>query len=626
MTKSRTAGAVVEFLVVAALLRVSFLSVAVVRACELQIWRASTADSLDRPTASDPLLVQSIRRLDREWEFEFTGKSYWIGYTADMKAIAEHGERAIEPLLAFFPRAESLSGRVGVVYTLHLIGTRDGKRGRFQEEFTNRAARSALLRLLPEDETRLLVLSLLRRDPWPADLETLFLWMKRSPQERWAIVKLLQRYEVEARPVHQAIAKDARLIVSARAGFASALEAYEELVARRRADFPERFDHEPGYFHAEALEQLTRCEYMSFGEPVEYFLEPLAPGALDTRAAVICSIEEAASRWLEWYEKHGTHLSVGSPSQLCAAAFSGGAQRLTAFLEHRPDAIRMRTESGATLLHFAARGRQVESVRCLLSRGADPNAGDSTGETALHEAAAGGDPAVIEALIENGARVDEKNISGAAAVDVALQQGKIEAVRLLVQREAALSVFVVSALGLADRLSAQLRTSPASVIAVDAEGRTALHYAASFGHHGVCRVLRDAGADHVAKDSVGRTPLHAAAANGHLRVLEVLAADRQRLDTVDLDERSALSLAAEAGHSAVVSFLAKAGANIDSQDYRGRTALAWAAIEGRREAVTTLLELGADRRIPDRDGYTPELWAEERQHPEVKRLLHGREE
>jgi ankyrin repeat protein len=56
----------------------------------------------------------------------------------------------------------------------------------------------------------------------------------------------------------------------------------------------------------------------------------------------------------------------------------------------------------------------------------------------------------------------------------------------------------------------------------DAQGLTAMHWAADFGQVEVLHALYQLGADPSARDEVGQGPLHAAAKKGQLEALRVL--------------------------------------------------------------------------------------------------------
>lgn len=63
--------------------------------------------------------------------------------------------------------------------------------------------------------------------------------------------------------------------------------------------------------------------------------------------------------------------------KLIEAAKSGTTEEVHALIQHHPEIINQRDESGATALHYAAFGGHREVVRLLVVHGADINARDS---------------------------------------------------------------------------------------------------------------------------------------------------------------------------------------------------------------------------------------------------------
>jgi hypothetical protein len=141
-------------------------------------------------------LNKLIDKLNDNWDFLETGKGYWIGYTEDMFSIASRGTIAIPALTDFFMNTQSKKGKIGAIYTLHLIGINRQIVGRFYEKFVNPAARSVLLNLLSQSEYGYTIIELLMRDPWKSDVPYLFeiLQSKANEETCWAIVNSLHRY------------------------------------------------------------------------------------------------------------------------------------------------------------------------------------------------------------------------------------------------------------------------------------------------------------------------------------------------------------------------------------------------------------------------------------------------
>ena len=107
----------------------------------------------------------------------------------------------------------------------------------------------------------------------------------------------------------------------------------------------------------------------------------------------------------------------------------------------------------------------------------------------------------------------------------------------------------------------------------DAEGRTALHYAAKVGLEAVVKALLNHGANPNAQHiKLKHTPLH---------------------------------LSAKRGHAVPSEFLLRCGADPNAQNKFQRTPLHYAAEDGHESVVQMLLDADADRTIVDKYGYTP---------------------
>ena len=156
---------------------------------------------LDTVTALNTLII----RLNGKWDFVQTGKAYWIGYTDDMFSIASHGEAAIEPLMQFIQSTTNPHGKLGAIYTLHLIGINSKVVSRYYEAFTSIKARTALRELLNTDDYQDQVMELLKRDPWQSDVPYLFELLNHSKEDNWSVINCLTRYNIRAIPFHEKI-------------------------------------------------------------------------------------------------------------------------------------------------------------------------------------------------------------------------------------------------------------------------------------------------------------------------------------------------------------------------------------------------------------------------------------
>ena len=136
-----------------------------------------------------------------------------------------------------------------------------------------------------------------------------------------------------------------------------------------------------------------------------------------------------------------------------------------------------------------------------------------------------------------------------------------------------------------------------------ADGMTALHWAAERGDLELARVLLAAGAG---TESVTRngsyTPLHLSARRGSGKVVAALLEAGARADAVTSTGRTtALHLAAAVGSEEAVDALLQHGVAVDVRESEwGQTALMFAASHGRTAVVRTLLRRGADPAVTTR--------------------------
>lgn len=98
-----------------------------------------------------------------------------------------------------------------------------------------------------------------------------------------------------------------------------------------------------------------------------------------------------------------------SKSNIHTLAKWGKIDELSSVLTRKPQAVNLETSSGLTPLHIAALWGRLETVKLLISNGANINAYDNKSETPLHKATLGARPEVAQLLIENGATVNPEN-------------------------------------------------------------------------------------------------------------------------------------------------------------------------------------------------------------------------
>lgn len=132
------------------------------------------------------------------------------------------------------------------------------------------------------------------------------------------------------------------------------------------------------------------------------------------------------------------------------------------------------------------------------------------------------------------------------------------------------------------------------VNATEADGTTALHWAAHTGDATIAEMLIKAGANAKAVTRNGATPYALALNKGNARVIELLLKNGEDPKAVIAGEPAIMMVARAGNPDAVKSLLARgADANM-AEPTRKQTALMWAASEGNTAAVKVLLEAGAN--------------------------------
>ena len=136
----------------------------------------------------------------------------------------------------------------------------------------------------------------------------------------------------------------------------------------------------------------------------------------------------------------------------------------------------------------------------------------------------------------------------------------------------------------------------ADVNTAQADGMTALHWAAQKNDVDLTKMLLYAGANLKATTRIGGyTPLLVAAKLGHAQVIETLLASGADPNAPTMNGTTPLMFAAQAGNAPAVKTLLDKGADVNSKEkVKGETALTFAAAYGRADVVRLLTAKGAD--------------------------------
>ncbi|HVH28932.1 MAG TPA: ankyrin repeat domain-containing protein [Vicinamibacterales bacterium] len=161
--------------------------------------------------------------------------------------------------------------------------------------------------------------------------------------------------------------------------------------------------------------------------------------------------------------------------------------------------------------------------------------------------------------------------------------------------------------------------------ATEADGSTALHWAAQRDNLEIASLLLAAGANAKAANRYNVTPLFLAATNGNAAIIERLLRAGADAKSTSQEGETALMTASLTGKTDAIRALVTAGADVNvAEPVKGQTALMWAASEGNSSAVDLLIELGADLKAKSQAGFTPLLFAVRNGHVDTVEVLLAR--
>lgn len=256
-----------------------------------------------------------------------------------------------------------------------------------------------------------------------------------------------------------------------------------------------------------------------------------------------------------------------------------------------------------TALMCASFHNKLKVVECLLAAGAQANLADHPNlGTALMFAAARGHLDIVNMLLAHkDIAIDQTNATGTTALHFAAAKNQPEVVagllgagarpNLAVDRQRLTALMQASWKGYVDVVKALLADERTAVDQVDANGLSALHWAADGNRPVVVARLLATGANgNLAGGLQQRSPLITAVVNGHIVVVKTLLTHRSiAVDRIDATGQTALHWAATGNKPEMVACLLARGANVNLKNRGGDAALVLAVKTGHLDVVKTLL-------------------------------------
>ncbi|XP_052695777.1 serine/threonine-protein phosphatase 6 regulatory ankyrin repeat subunit C-like, partial [Crassostrea angulata] len=221
-----------------------------------------------------------------------------------------------------------------------------------------------------------------------------------------------------------------------------------------------------------------------------------------------------------------------------------------------------------------------ETVKVLLSNGADINLCDKDGASPLHGACENGHDSTLQLLLNNGANINLCDKDGTSPLYMACQYGHDSTVKLLL-------------------------SNGSDIKLCKEDGSSPLHMACFNGHDSTVQLLLSNGADINLCDKDGASPLYEACENGHDSTLQLLLNNGANINLCDKDGTSPLHMACFNGHDSTVQLLLRNGADINLRMKNGSSPLYVACENGHDSTLQLLLSNGADIKLCKEDGFSP---------------------
>lgn len=305
--------------------------------------------------------------------------------------------------------------------------------------------------------------------------------------------------------------------------------------------------------------------------------------------------------------------------------------------------------SSELLLMEAVDTSSLESVRQLISKGANVNYRGVHGETPLHKSLMCEDPRICQFLLESGADVNLPTANGYSPLAFSCLQNNFEYVRMLLKHKAMINQKTQD--GWTPLL---LASTNSSVFFENQEhdfyrSLTEImykyaHYHPDYNPHHIVNMLLNAGANPTDSNMFGLTPLMAASSMANYRIAGTILEYTTAVDLRDMEGKTALMYAVtstieelidslihlrlvgieiklsdfmtpaalaqikpqfEPAKELCVSCLLNSGADIEAKDIKGISILTHAARTGNVNIVKNLVSHGADLEAKSPKGITP---------------------
>ncbi|XP_036914117.1 transient receptor potential cation channel subfamily A member 1 [Sturnira hondurensis] len=313
-----------------------------------------------------------------------------------------------------------------------------------------------------------------------------------------------------------------------------------------------------------------------------------------------------------------------TPSHLHCAAEDGQVELMEMILNDSScEVLNVMDNHGNTPLHWAAQKNRVESVKFLLSKGANPNLRNINMMSPLHLAVQGMCNEVVKVLTEHSStNVNLEGENGNTAVLIACSKDNSEALQILLKNGAkpcmtnkwgcfpihqAVFSGAKKCLEILLKYGEEHGFNRQSHINFVTNGKASpLHMAVQSGDLEMIKMCLDNGAQLELMENGKCTALHFAATQGATEIVKLMITSYCGTDdivnSVDGNQETMLHRASLFDHHELADYLISVGADINRTDSEGRSPLLLATASASWHTVNLLLSKGAQVDIKDHLG------------------------
>lgn len=287
------------------------------------------------------------------------------------------------------------------------------------------------------------------------------------------------------------------------------------------------------------------------------------------------------------------------------------------------EVVNMMDDYGNTPLHWATEKNKVESIKFLLSKGANPNLQNNNMMAPLHIAVQNMYNEVVKILTDySGTDIDLEGENGNTAVITACSKDNSEALEILLKKGARICkankwkcfpVHHAAFSGAKKCLELLLEYGEKlgyrreyQINFVDTRNASPLHFAVQSGDLEMIKLCLDNGARIDQKENAKCTALHFAASQGATEIVKLMISSYSGtsdiVNAVDGNHETLLHRASLFDHYELAEYLVSVGADINITDAEGRSPLMSATASASWNVVNLLLSKGAHVHIKDHHG------------------------